>query len=133
MDQELANHNKPKKESMWLNLGFNLLIPILFLRKGDEWFGPALEELLQSPKDGTLIGSVMLVLAISFPIGYGLWDFARRRKWNFLSILGALSAFLTGGIGLLPGATVSMFAIKEAALPGILGLLTILTLKTKKP
>ena len=133
MNQELPNHNKPKKESMWLNLGFNLLIPILFLRKGDEWFGPTLEELLQSPKDGTLVGSVMLVLAISFPIGYGLWDFARRRKWNFLSILGALSAFLTGGIGLLPGATVSMFAIKEAALPGILGLLTILTLKTKKP
>ncbi len=127
------NHNKPKKENLWLNLGFNLFVPILFLRKGDEWFGPTLEQILESPKDGTLIGSVMLVLAISFPIGYGLWDFARRKKWNFLSILGALSAFLTGGIGLLPGATVFMFAIKEAALPAILGLLTILTLKTKKP
>ena len=133
MNQELPNHNKPKKESMWLNLGFNLIIPIVFLRKGGEWFGPSLEELLQSPKDGTLVGSVMLLLAISFPIGYGLWDFFRRKKWNFLSILGALSAFLTGGIGLLPGATVSMFAIKEAALPAILGILTILTLKTKKP
>ncbi len=133
MNQHLDNHNYPKKENMWLNLGFNLLIPILFLRKGDEWFGPSLENLLNSPKDGTLVGSIMLLLAISFPIGYGLWDFYRRRKWNFLSILGALSAFLTGGIGLLPGATVSMFAIKEAALPAILGLLTILTLKTKKP
>ena len=133
MNQELPNHNKPKKESMWLNLGFNLLIPILVLRKGDEWFGPSLENLLQSPQDGTLVGSFMLILAISFPIGYGVLDFWRRKKWNFLSILGALSAFLTGGIGLLPGATVSMFAIKEAALPGILGILTILTLKTKKP
>ena len=133
MNQESPNHNKPKKESMWLNLGFNLIIPIVFLRKGGEWFGPSLEELLQSPKDGTLVGSVMLLLAISFAIGYGLWDFFRRKKWNFLSILGALSAFLTGGIGLLPGATVSMFAIKEAALPAILGILTILTLKTKKP
>ena len=128
-----TNHNKAKKESMWLNLGFNLIIPIIFLRKGGEWFGPSLENALNSPKDGTLVGSVMLLLAISFPIGYGLWDFSRRRKWNFLSILGALSALLTGGIGLLPGATVSMFAIKEAALPAILGILTILTLKTKKP
>ena len=133
MNQQLPNHNNQKKESMWLNLGFNLIIPILFLRKGDDWFGSSLENLFNSPKDGTLIGSVMLIFAVSFPIGYGIWDFYRRRKLNFLSILGALSAFLTGGIGLLPGATVSMFAIKEAALPAILGLMTILTLKTKKP
>ena len=43
------------------------------------------------------------------------------------------SALLTGGIGLLPGATVLMFAIKEAALPAILGVMTIITLKTRKP
>ena len=133
MKDDLTNQNKPKKESMWLNLSFNLIIPILFLRKGDEWFGPSLESTLNSPKDGTLVGTVMLSFAIAFPIGYGIWDFSKRRKWNFLSILGALSAFLTGGIGLLPGATVSMFAIKEAALPAILGLITILTLKTQKP
>ena len=59
--------------------------------------------------------------------------FYRRRKWNFLSILGALSALLTGGVGLIPRVTVTHFAIKEAALPGILGILTVLTLKTKKP
>ena len=133
MNQTLKSQNKIKKESMWLNIGFNLLLPILFLKKGDEWFGPSLENILNSPKDGTLVGSVMLILAISFPIGYGIWDFYRRRKWNFLSILGALSALLTGGIGLLPGATVLMFAIKEAALPAILGVMTIITLKTKKP
>ena len=133
MNQTLKSQNKSKKESMWLNIGFNLLLPILFLKKGDEWFGPSLENILNSPKDGTLVGSVMLILAISFPIGYGIWDFYRRRKWNFLSILGALSALLTGGIGLLPGATVLMFAIKEAALPAILGVMTIITLKTKKP
>ena len=33
----------------------------------------------------------------------------------------------------MPGGTVHMFAIKEAALPGILAILTLLTLKTKKP
>ena len=44
-----------------------------------------------------------------------------------------MSALLTGGIGLIPQATVFMFAVKEAALPGILGILTVLTLRTKKP
>ena len=122
-----------KKENLWLNLGFNLLLPILFLRKGDDWFGPSLSENLNAPQESTLVGTVMLLIAISFPIGYGTWDFIKRKKWNFLSILGALSALLTGGIGLIPGATVSMFAIKEAALPAILGILTIITLKTKRP
>ena len=44
-----------------------------------------------------------------------------------------LEPLLTGGIGLIPGATVSMFAIKEAALPAVLGILTVITLKTKRP
>ena len=48
-------------------------------------------------------------------------------------MLGCVSVLLTGGIGLIPGATVSMFAIKEAALPTILAIATIVTLKTKTP
>jgi len=133
MIQPIASHSKPKKESMLLNIGFNLVLPILFLRKGNDWFGGYLEGFLNVPKDSMLISSIMLLIAISFPLGYGLWDFSKRRKWNFLSILGAISALLTGGIGLIPGATVSMFAIKEAALPAVLGIATIVTLKTKKP
>ena len=43
----------------------------------------------------------------------------------------SLGALLTGGVGLIPELTVTHFAIKEAALPGILGILTVLTLKTK--
>ena len=33
----------------------------------------------------------------------------------------------------MPGATVQMFAIKEAALPAVLGILTVITLKTERP
>lgn len=119
---------------MLINLSFNLLLPILILRKGKDWFGSDLENWLEPQADDkALVGSIILLIAISFPVGYGAWDFVRRRKWNFLSILGALSALLTGGIGLIPQATVFMFAIKEAALPGILGILTVLTLRTRKP
>jgi hypothetical protein len=124
----------PKRENMLINLSFNLLLPILILRKGDDWLGKPLGELLGGVESDSMeVASCLLLLAILFPISYGTYDFIRRRKWNFLSILGALSALLTGGIGLIPELTVTHFAIKEAALPGILGVLTVLTLKTKKP
>ena len=133
MPMEKDKINNSKKENLLLNIGFNLILPILFLRKGSDWFGESLASRLNSAPDSTLVGSIMLIVAISFPIGYGILDFAKRRKWNFLSILGAVSALLTGGIGLIPGATVKMFAVKEAALPAILGIMTIVTLKTKRP
>ncbi len=129
----MKENKPPKKENLLLNLGFNLVLPILFLRKGSSWLGEPLGEQLGTSPDSSLISSIMLLLAISFPIGYGLWDWINRKKINFISILGACSALLTGGIGLIPGATVQMFAIKEAALPAILGALTVLTLKTKRP
>jgi hypothetical protein len=134
MKETSPQPSAPKRENMLINLSFNLLLPILILRKGDDWLGPGLGELLGGvPSDSMEVASCLLLLAILFPISYGTYDFFRRRKWNFLSILGALSALLTGGIGLIPELTVTHFAIKEAALPGILGILTVLTLKTKKP
>ena len=134
MKETTLQTTAPKRENMLVNLGFNLLLPILILRKGDDWFGSLLGELLGGVgSDSMEVASCLLLLAILFPISYGAYDFIRRRKWNFLSILGALSALLTGGIGLIPELTVTHFAIKEAALPGILGILTVLTLKTKKP
>jgi len=133
MNIDASEGSNPKRENMFLNLGLNLLLPILVLRKGDEWLGEPLADALSSTPDSAVVGSVILLLAISFPISYGILDLIRRRKWNFFSILGAISALLTGGIGLLPGANVMMFAIKESALPAILGIITIITLKTKKP
>ena len=134
MSESTPPYSPPKRENMLINLGFNLILPILILKNGKDWFGSDLAILLDaSVDDKTLIGSIILLIAIFFPIAYGTWDFFRRRKWNFLSILGALSALLTGGIGLIPELTVMHFAIKEAALPGILGVLTVLTLKTKRP
>ena len=134
MKETSLQSSTPKRENMLVNLGFNLLLPILILRMGDDWFGPGLGKLLGGvSSDSMEVASCLLLLAILFPISYGAYDFYRRRKWNFLSILGALSALLTGGVGLIPELTVTHFAIKEAALPGILGILTVLTLKTKKP
>jgi len=108
-----------KQENPLLNLGFNVAVPILLLMKGDNWL-PFL------PAWG------VLVLALAFPVGYFFYDLRQRGKRNFISIVGAVSVLLTGGIGLLK-LPPEWIAIKEAAVPALLGLAVIISLKTKYP
>jgi intracellular septation protein A len=109
---------KPKKESMLANLLMNIVIPTLILTKlsGDEYLG----------------ATWGLIVALAFPIGYGLRDFIINRKFNVFSILGIVSVLLTGGLSLLHLAP-QYFAIKEAAIPGILGVVTLFSIKTRYP
>ena len=53
-------------------------------------------------------------------------------KLNFFSGLGVVSVSLTGGISLLEMDAIYI-AIKEASIPGILGIATLLSLKTSQP
>ncbi len=103
------------------------------LRKGDDWFAENIGTFCGVPAQSAIVSSILLVIALFFPISYGIYDFFRRKKWNFLSILGTVSALMTGGIGLIPGGSVKMFAVKEAALPGLLSALTLATLRTNRP
>ena len=108
-----------KKENTFLNLGFNIFIPILILNKGDAWFGDALSSLFENT------AVAVLLIAITFPIAYFIYDLVTRKKYNFISILGLISVLLTGGIGILEIPT-QWFAVKEAAIPAIIGLVVIL-------
>lgn len=58
---------------------------------------------------------------MAFPLGYGFYDFHKTREANIFSILGVISVGLTGGISLLE-LDPKYIAIKEAAIPGIIGL-----------
>lgn len=109
---------KEHKESLLLNLVLNIILPTLILTKfsGDAHFGP---------KWG-------VVVALMFPLGYGLYDFTKQGKVNFFSALGVVSVFLTGGISLLE-LDPKYIAIKEAAIPGLLGLATLVSTYTKYP
>lgn len=109
----------PKRENMFLNLAFNLIVPILLLNKGEKWL-PSL-----SP------GQVMTV-ALLFPLGYFAYDWYTRRKFNLLSVIGALSVGLTGGIGLLKMGP-HVLAVKEAIIPLLLGVAVVASLKTRRP
>lgn len=102
---------KQKKENQFVNILLNIVIPTIILIKfsTSEFLGP-------------IWG---LVVALSFPIGYGIADFIRTRDYNFFSIIGMGSIFLTGGIALLQIPS-QWLAVKEAGVPLLIGLVILL-------
>jgi len=129
-----------KRESMMANLLLNIIIPTLILMKGSE--SPWLAAQLQSLDLATGLSlaafyaahgvKLAIIVALAFPILYGIYDFKRANKVNMFSALGVFSILLTGGISLLE-LDPQYIAIKEAAIPGILGLVTVFSLKTRYP
>ena len=106
------------KPSPWLELLITIAAPALVLMQlsGASRLGPA--------------GA--LVLALSFPLLYGGWDLLRRRKLNLMASIGVVSTLLTGGIGLL-ALDAQWLAIKEAAVPGAIGLAVLISARTRYP
>ncbi len=109
---------KPGSKSIFLELIFCVLIPTLILKKlsGDDALGP----------------TWALVAALSLPMGIGLWEFIKQRKVGFVPALGFISIFLTGSIGILQ-LPKEYIAYKEALIPSIIGLVTVITAYTKSP
>lgn len=109
-----------KKENPWISLLFNLALPVCLLNYGHKWI-PALGP------------AVITVLALSFPLGYGLWDYFKNdKRKNLLSIFGAVNVLFTGGFALLHLEGI-WFAVKEAVFPLLIGLWCFSTAFTKTP
>ncbi len=106
------------KENLFLNLICNLALPTLVLTKlsGERTLGPGWG----------------MIVALAFPVGYGLYDYRRRRRANFISILGFVSVLLTGGLNFLKVGGF-WFAVKEAGVPLAIGAAVILSGRTKTP
>jgi hypothetical protein len=107
-----------KEENMLLNLLCNVVLPAVILSK-----------LSKETMLGPLWG---LVVALAFPLGYGIYDFAVRRKWNFLSIIGFISVSITGGLGLAKADGI-WFAVKDGAVPMLFGVAIVGSLWTPTP
>ncbi len=73
-----------------------------------------------------------LVLALAFPITWGAFEFFKRSKLNYFALLGLLSVGITGGIGLLQ-LDQQWIAVKEAAIPGLIGLAVLVSTRTRYP
>jgi len=114
-EQSGAPERKPRP---LIDLLISIIIPSLILMKlsGDD-----------------ALGNVnALLLALAFPLGWGLYESIRYRKTNFISILGLISVALTGGIGLLE-LNPKWLAIKEAAVPAVIGIAVLVSTRTRYP
>jgi len=89
--------------------------------------------ILMKMSDAEQLGaSGALIVALAFPLGWGLFELVKYRKFNFIALLGLISVVLTGGIGLLQLDT-QWLAIKEAAIPGIIGIAILISTRTRYP
>lgn len=109
---------KPQQQNMLANLAFNIIIPVVIMSyaSAPEYLGPLWS----------------IAVALAFPVGYGLYELLQTKKVNFFSVLGIISVLLTGGISLLK-LPAEYIAIKEAAIPGLIGIAVLVTRYMKKP
>ncbi|MEM6930397.1 MAG: VC0807 family protein [Myxococcota bacterium] len=81
---------------------------------GEDWLGPRLG----------------LVVALAAPLGWGIFSMVRDRTVSALAVIALVSVLLTGSVGLLE-LDPQWFALKEAAVPLVLGGLTMATAHTR--
>ncbi|MBF0220378.1 MAG: MFS transporter [Gammaproteobacteria bacterium] len=112
--QEVADH-RPRP---MVDLLISILIPSVILMKlsGDDALG----------------ATNSLILALALPLGWGLFELFKYKKFNMIALLGLISVLLTGGIGLLQ-LDLQWLAIKEAAIPGLIGLAVLASTFTRYP
>ena len=106
------------KSSPLLDLLVTIIVPSVILMK------------LSDPES---LGAVnALLLALAFPLSWGARSQLRERRVNPFAALGLVSVLLTGGIGLLQLDT-QWLAVKEAAIPGLIGLAVAISAYTRYP
>lgn len=96
-----------KKQRPFVDLLVSIVIPSIILMK---FSGPE--------KLGATGG---LIVALAFPLGWGLYELIVNKNRNWVAVLGVISVLLTGGIGLLEIDS-KWLAVKEAAIPAIIGI-----------
>lgn len=106
------------KPRPWVDLLVSIVIPSVILMKfsGEAHLGPV----------------NALIIGLAFPLGWGLFELIRYHKKNFIAVLGLISVGLTGGIGLLE-LDAGWLAVKEAAVPAVIGLAVLISTRTKYP
>lgn len=107
-----------RSQNPLLEVAVTILAPALILMRGS---------------DTDALGPVnALLLALAFPIGWGIHEFRRHGKPGWMAALGLVSVLLTGGIGLL-ALDPTWIAVKEAAVPGVIALVVALSAYTRSP
>jgi intracellular septation protein A len=108
-----------KRENIWLNIILNVILPSVLLTKGAKWL--------------SLPPEPILIIALSLPLIYGIYDFIARKKVNIFSVIGFVTVLITGVIGLIEDIPTRWIAVKEAAVPFLFAVAIYISSFTKKP
>lgn len=81
---------------------------------GEQWLGPR----------------IGLVVALASPVAWGVFSMVRERQVSALAVIAVVSVVLTGSVGLFE-VDPSWFALKEAAIPMVLGGMAIASTYTR--
>ncbi len=104
--------------SPFLSMIVCVVVPSLILAKGGQY--------------SSLDPRTILFVALAFPLSAGLYEYIRFKKKDFISVFGIASTLLSGGFSLME-LSPRWFAIKEAAIPGLIGIFVIATANRPKP
>ncbi|MBF0470377.1 MAG: MFS transporter [Gammaproteobacteria bacterium] len=88
--------------------------------------------LMKLSGDDALGATTALITALAFPLSWGVFERLQYKKFNFIALLGLISVLLTGGIGLLQ-LDPQWLAVKEAAIPGLIGITVFISTYTRYP
>jgi hypothetical protein len=107
-----------KEENPLISIMLNVAIPVVILTclSKDKYLGPVWG----------------LAAALILPVGYGIHTLIKERRADFVAIIGIISVLLTGVFGILK-LPPQWIAIKEAAIPLVIGLAVVISLKTPFP
>lgn len=108
-----------KKENPFINIAFNIVLPVFILQKGPKWLGQN-------------HATEILLVALAIPLLYAIYDYRTRHVKNWMSVFGIFNILVTGGLALLRLEGL-WFAVKEAAFPALLGIGVIVTAFTRSP
>lgn len=110
--------SQKKKKAPLMSILVNIIIPTLILSKlsDDQYLG----------------ATYGLVVALIFPVTFGLYEFIKEKSVNYISVLGIVNVLLTGVIGLFQFDK-DWIAVKEATIPAIIGIAVFISNFTKFP
>ncbi len=108
-------HKKTDQKEGFTGLIVNIIIPTLVLNKLGKYLG----------EHGALIA---LAVALIFPLAYGIRELIKSGDKNLMSIFGVINILLTGGLALLQLEGI-WFAVKEAAIPALIGIFVYISSK----
>ncbi len=88
--------------------------------------------LMQASGEQALGPTGALLVALAFPLLWGLRSWRRTRGFGTMASIGVVSTLLTGGMGLLQ-LDGSWFAVKEAGVSALFGVAVAISAFTRKP